>query len=168
MNDYQEYRSYSSYLSRVFAIIIAFLLLVFAIWGVVRLASDDDATLGDTKSPSFSEDGTVADNSETDGSTTSDQDDAQDANDEPDLFVSGDVAGDTTTQAEQDASQDAQGQTLSTNTDIATNDAAQDGSAVAGATTDGLPSTGAGDLSLVLGLGAVAFIGSKLYFSNLN
>lgn len=49
MNDYQEYKSYGSYLSRVFAIIIAFALLVLAIWFVVKLASgdNDDSNVGE-------------------------------------------------------------------------------------------------------------------------
>ena len=48
MNDYQEYSSYGSYLSRVLAIIAAFLVLVLAIWFVVRLASDDDTATVNT------------------------------------------------------------------------------------------------------------------------
>ena len=160
MNDYQEYRSYGSYLSRVFAIIIAFLLLVFAIWGVVRLANNDDGTLGDTNAPSFS-----------DESSDSDSDQAQ--ADDPDLFVSGDDAPDGAATdddiavSNDEAAQDAQGQTLSTNTDIAAAEAAQDGNSVAGATTGSdLPSTGAGDFTFVLAIGAFAFIASKLYFAD--
>ena len=148
MNDYQEYRSYGSYLSRVFAIIIAFLLLVFAIWGIVRLASDsDDETLGDTKAPSFV-----------------DGEDREDDDDEADLFVSGDVdadddEGDVVVVGAGDSSDD-DGQTLSTNTDIAQAEAAEDGNFVAGASTDNLPETGANP-TFVLALGAAAFMGSR-------
>ncbi len=68
MNDYQEYRSYGSYLSRVLAIILAFLVLVLAVWFVVRLARSDS----DTATTNV-DDTTVVD------STTNAQDDAQSA-----------------------------------------------------------------------------------------
>ena len=153
MNDYQEYRSYGSYLSRVFAIIIAFLLLIFAIWGVVKLAGDDDTSLGDTRAPSFvdSDEDKKADffvnGNDQDASDSSESS----SDDDPVVADSG------------DANSDEQGQTLATNTDE--DGRFNDSSAqVAGANTDSLPSTGA-DLNFVLVLGAVAFVGSKFAFA---
>lgn len=159
MNDYQEYRSYGSYLGRVFAIILAFLLLVFAVWGVVRLASDDEEeTLGDSGAPSF-----VVEDGDADGDQAQGQPDA-------DLFVNGETTdddeaadGDTAT-GDAATSDDDEGQTLSTNTDETTTDGSDDtseGSAVAGTTTDeNLPSTGA-EILTVIPIGVATFVLSR-------
>lgn len=138
MNDYQEYRSYGSYISRVFALIITFFLLVLAIWFVVRLAGDEDSTLGGTTTADFDRDG--VDNSD------------------EDLFVSGTVNDSATSVIGDGESSDDNGFALSTSTD----GEADQNALVAGTTTDtGLPETGA-DLTLVLALGAFTFISSKL------
>lgn len=48
MADSNEYRSYGSYLGRVFAIMVTVLVLIFAVWFVVQLAQDDDTTNNNT------------------------------------------------------------------------------------------------------------------------
>ncbi len=124
MEDYGENTSYGSYLSRVFAIIIAFLLLIAAIWLVVKLASNDSSeTLGDRSSISVDHGGIVANNDNS-------------SNSEP---------------------VDADGHTLSTNTDIDSGNTRN----VAGVTTDGLPNTGAEVYSIAF-IGLLTFAGSKI------
>ena len=147
MNDYQDYRSYGSYLSRVFAIIIAFLLIIFAIWAVVRVASEDDDTLGGTTAPSFSEG----------------EDEDENSDDDSDLFVRGDAdANDDVPEptSEDAVASDDEGHTLSTNTDIAQAEADDSLGNVAGTTSDDLPDTGA-EFSIVLVIGALAYITSR-------
>ncbi len=151
MNDYQEYRSYGSYLSRVFAIIIAFLLLIFTIWAVVRIAGDDEDTLGDTDAPSVSQ----ADGDDPDLFVSDTSDDSSNSDDDSDQAI---VVG----LGDDDADDD--GQTLSTSTDTEGVDSPN--ATVAGASTNGddnLPNTGA-ELSTVFAIGVAAFMGSKLVF----
>jgi hypothetical protein len=132
MNDYQEYRSYGSYLSRVFAIIIAFALLVLAIWFVVRLATDnkDSGTLGDTTTSTIDRDISI-------NPTTPDTE-----------SQNGQVAGSSTTSDVPAADGEENGQTLSTSTDTDPN--YNSSGNVAGTTTEVLPDTGANPAILLI------------------
>lgn len=117
MNDYQEYRSYGSYLSRVLAIILAFLVLVLAVWFVVRLANDGDDVAQNEAETSQNEESNIATTGSQDNTAVgaengveNEADAANNSQDEP--------AASNEDQQDATAQEDSEGRVLATNTEI--------------------------------------------------
>lgn len=119
MNGNGEYRSYGSYLGRVFSLIIAAALLLLAVWFVVQLATGDSDESTET--------------SQTDGTPAADDVENEDATAVDIALGEDETATDAngTTDTNGEVADDSEGQTLSTNTDELPDTGAEIGALIA-------------------------------------
>ncbi len=166
----QEYRSYGSYIGRIIAIVVAFALLVAAVWFVVRLASDNDDTIGDgTRNSIALEDTKLDDNNDSEETPAEDTNDT-DEDTSPDTSngqaetPTDDGADDNNTGTDTTDAPDDEEDTPAVTPNTGGSAAADTEGHVLSTNTDALPSTGA-SLGWLMVLPVVAYGAARAVLS---